>query len=337
MRNVNDLAETISLSNAFGTEEIDDQVVRFTTQSSIGSLTLDFALFSDRTPGTRANFLSYVNEGDYDNSIIHRSIPGFIIQGGAFYDSDTSSNYFLSSIPTDPPIVNEFAVSNTYGTVSMAKQSGDPDSATASWFVSIGNNSENLDNQNEGFTVFGKITKSTLNNATSLGNPTDFPRWNFGGAFANLPLSPAFNGSRALVETDFLLFQTVQLVNISASDAGSSTALTYSLLNNSSPSVVSVSITETDAALSYLGSVSGTSIVTVRATDSVGNTVDDSFTVTISTDDFDDWKSANFSSADSVNPAISAPEVDLNGDGLTNLELYLHNLIPPLKRFDLQR
>ncbi|MGA0846684.1 MAG: peptidylprolyl isomerase, partial [Luteolibacter sp.] len=154
---------SVDLKRAFGVEEIDDQVVRFTSQFNAGGIpvVLDVALFSNRTPVTRANFLNYVNDGDYNNSFIHRSVPGFVIQGGGFRIGTSG----IESVPVDAAIVNEFGISNTVATVSMAKLGGNPDSATSQWFVSLGANSDNLDTQNEGFTVFGRVTKDTFNNA----------------------------------------------------------------------------------------------------------------------------------------------------------------------------
>ena len=66
------------------------EIVRFTT--SVGDF--DVRLYGDIVPNTVANFLNYVNDGDYTNSIVHRSIPDFVIQGGAYY-----SNF--STVPVD--------------------------------------------------------------------------------------------------------------------------------------------------------------------------------------------------------------------------------------------
>lgn len=326
-RYTNDNTELIALEAAFSTKPIDDQVVRFTSQSSNGSLSMDFALFSDHTPGTRSNFLKYVNDGDYLNSIIHRSVPNFVIQGGGFYDSDPTTNYSLSPVPTDAPIANEFSISNTYGTISMAKSGGDPDSATSQWFVSIAANSDNLDNQNGGFTVFGRITQSTLPNAESFGNPIDFPIWNADSPFNQLPLNASFDNSTNIVETDFILFPSVQLVDISPGDAGESTTLTYTVVGNTNPSVVGAEITAgTQLQLDYTGNTAGSSTLTIRATDSVGNEVEDSFIVLVELRTYESWRQSQFTGLNLSDDAVSGPTVDGNGDGLTNLELYLHNL-----------
>ncbi len=93
-------------------------------QTSLGAIEVE--LFDATQPQTVANFLNYVNDGDYDNSFIHRSVPGFVIQGGGFTFIDGS----IASVQADPPVVNEPGISNLRGTIAMAKLGGDPDSAT---------------------------------------------------------------------------------------------------------------------------------------------------------------------------------------------------------------
>ncbi len=115
---------------------------------------IDVTLRPDKAPKTVANFLSYVNNGSYSNSIFHRSVPGFIIQGGGFQLKNGS----VVAIPTLPTVVNEPGLSNTRGTLAMAKLGSDPNSATDQWFFNLTDNSANLDNQNGGFTVFGQIS-----------------------------------------------------------------------------------------------------------------------------------------------------------------------------------
>jgi len=124
-------------------------------QTSLGLI--DIALLDTEAPLTVANFLSYVRSGAYAKSFIHRSIPGFIIQGGGYHWSDIAGP---TKIPAGPPVVNEFSVSrsNVRATVAMAKLPNNPNSATTEWFVNLANNAANLDTQNGGFTVFGRVT-----------------------------------------------------------------------------------------------------------------------------------------------------------------------------------
>lgn len=138
---------------AFAVVSLSAQTVRFAT--SLGNI--DVNLAPESAPATVQNFLNYVNKGAYNNSFIHRSVPGFIIQGGGY----TFINGGVGTIPQDPPVVNEYKISNTRGTLAMAKLGGDPNSATNQWFFNLANNGSNLDNQNGGFTVFGRVADST--------------------------------------------------------------------------------------------------------------------------------------------------------------------------------
>lgn len=127
-------------------------VVRFET--NFGNIDID--MFEQETPLTVANFLQYVNNGDYDNSIIHRSVPGFVIQGGQYYSTGSQ----VLAIDKYSPVQNEPGISNTRGTISLAKVSGQPNSGTSNFFFNVNNNntgSNSLDIQNGGFTVFGEI------------------------------------------------------------------------------------------------------------------------------------------------------------------------------------
>ncbi len=124
-------------------------VVRFET--NFGNI--DIEMKENEAPNTVANFLNYVNNGDYDNSIIHRSVPNFVIQGGEF----ASDGNQLVEIPENSPVANEFNLSNVRGTLAMAKLNNQPDSATNNFFFNVVNNAANLDSQNGGFTVFGEV------------------------------------------------------------------------------------------------------------------------------------------------------------------------------------
>ncbi len=281
---------TVNLATAFGMEPVDSQVVRFTSQFNSGGspIVMDMALFSNRTPITRQNFLKYVTDGDYTNSFIHRSSPGFVIQGGA----SNIINGSIGSVPTDPPIVNEFGISNTLGTISMAKLGGNPNSATSQWFVSLGANTNNLDFQNGGFTVFGRMTRSTFGNAQIFGNPSYFPTFNIGGIYNELPLWYQHVVGNLQI-SEFILFPSVALVPLPDGEAGESSTLTYNVVANSNPALATASIQPSgDLTLFPVAGQTGVTNITVRATDGVGNTVDDSFSLTINlADTYATWAS----------------------------------------------
>lgn len=127
---------------------------------------IEINLFDQQTPKTVENFLSYVQDDSYNETVIHRSVSNFVIQGGGFTFSDS-----LDAITTKPSVINEPVFSNVKGTIAMAKLSGDANSATSQWFFNITDNSAALDTQNGGFTVFGQITaasQSTLDKIAAL-------------------------------------------------------------------------------------------------------------------------------------------------------------------------
>ena len=104
--------------------------VKLTT--NFGDITLE--LFEDKAPKTVANFVSYVEDGFYDNTIFHRVINGFMIQGGGVTAD-------MEQKDTKATIENEAnnGVANEVGTIAMARTQ-DPHSATAQFFINVGNN-----------------------------------------------------------------------------------------------------------------------------------------------------------------------------------------------------
>lgn len=161
--------------------------------------TVFIELFDD-TPATRDNFLNYVNDGDYNGVVMHRSVPGFVLQGGGFVWDGATFNH----IATDPPVVNEFGRSNLYGTIAMAKVGGDPDSATSEFFYNLGDNSTNLDNQNGGFTVFARVLGDGMDLISAFAS---IPTTSFQG-FTNLPVN----------DNTLLIMNTVSVVQLRVGD-----------------------------------------------------------------------------------------------------------------------
>ena len=152
-------------------------------QTSMGLI--DIQLYDTATPVTVLNFLGYVNRGAYANAMFHRSVPGFVIQSGGY--TYASGNGTPVKVPAAPSIVNEFSPtrSNLRGTVAMAKLGGNPNSATSEWFVNLANNAANLDNQNGGFTVFGRVTESGMAVFDAI---AALPIINAGSPFDTLPV-----------------------------------------------------------------------------------------------------------------------------------------------------
>jgi len=114
-------------------------------------------LDAEKAPKTVENFLHYVNAGHYDNTIFHRVIDGFMIQGGGFEPG-------MKQKPTDQTVENEAknGLKNEPYTLAMARTSA-PHSASAQFFINVKNNSF-LDYPGQdgwGYAVFGKVTQGT--------------------------------------------------------------------------------------------------------------------------------------------------------------------------------
>lgn len=120
-----------------------------------GTITLE--LDADKAPATVANFIAYVEAGHYDNTIFHRVISGFMIQGGGFEPG-------MKQKPTREMIQNEAdnGLKNTVGTVAMARTQA-PHSATAQFFINIADNDflnhRSPDAQGWGYCVFGRVSE----------------------------------------------------------------------------------------------------------------------------------------------------------------------------------
>lgn len=143
----------ISLSMLSGITQA--SIVEF--QTSHGSFKVN--LHDKTTPLTVANFLQYISSERYNNTLVHRSEKGFVVQAGGFVFDDALP---LKGIETFPSVKNEPVYSNVRGTIAMAKQGNKPNSATSQWFINVGDNSKNLDVQNSGFTAFGEVIEDGM-------------------------------------------------------------------------------------------------------------------------------------------------------------------------------
>ncbi len=126
-----------------------------TVEMTTSAGTLRIELDDEKAPVSVANFLAYVAKGHYDNTVFHRVIKGFMVQGGGFEPG-------MKQKPTDATITNEAnnVVKNKHYTLAMARTSA-PHSATAQFFINVSDNSF-LDFKSEspqgwGYAVFGRV------------------------------------------------------------------------------------------------------------------------------------------------------------------------------------
>ncbi|GEP42010.1 immunoglobulin domain-containing protein [Brevifollis gellanilyticus] len=294
----------INLENHF-TDPGAEKAARLET--SRGNIDID--LFATLAPEAVTNFLAYVNAGDYDNVAFHRlaysnyGIP-FVLQGGSMKVSTAPKNF--TSVGKRQSPTNEPGVSNLRGTISAAKigertsvsdngtvvtQSqpnngnddyyrdgnyglvGLPNSATTDFFLNPTDNSGNLDNQNGGFTAYGRLTEASL---TVLDQITLLPRGSYqdgllNGSNVSLGDFP-INAGSAPANMDNT--KAVKIIN-----ARSIPLLTYTV-NETSADKATVVVENNQ--LKITGLAAGTRSVIVTARDIDGNTVPQTFTINVS-------------------------------------------------------
>ena len=189
-------------------------VISIKTNSSSIQNTFSVELFDDPTnkdylltQETVDNFLYYVNSNAYDNSIIHRSVKDFVIQGGGF----VYKNGTIYELETKPPVINEPGNSNLLWTIAMAKLPSDPDSATSQWFINLADNTF-LDTQNGGFSVFGKVLDEDISLVNEMSSTNIYDGSVINGAFSTLPLWQYEGGNPK--ENEYLLIEEIKIIGI---------------------------------------------------------------------------------------------------------------------------
>jgi cyclophilin family peptidyl-prolyl cis-trans isomerase len=278
---INSASTRIDLAAHFSAPDISTSEVRFNTSQG----PLNVTLFDAAAPQTVANIYDYINSGAYNGSVFTRNVPGFVLQGGGGTVQAAGAGTTLTSIPQGPTVPNEFGISNTIGTLALA-QAGTPNSGTNQFFFNLGNNTpgnvNNLDASS--FAVFGQVadaaslallnqlastpthdesmTQTATNNPTLLLNSV--PLINYNGTMfpSDTPLS------------SYLIINNVQV--LSRPDF-----LTYSVVGNTNPGLVTPTITNENLFLNYTQNLTGAAVITIRATNAFGQFVDTSFNVKV--------------------------------------------------------
>ncbi|MFM8415843.1 MAG: peptidylprolyl isomerase [Planctomycetota bacterium] len=266
---------TIELGSAFDLRGVTGTVVRFSTNAPLDDKDVFAELFDQpgegrtrTTPLTVANFLAYANTGRYTNTIIHRSVPGFVVQGGGFRLTSSGSD-LVEAIEQFPAVLNEPGNTNARGTLAMAKLDGDPNSATNQFFVNLADNAGNLDNQNGGFTAFGRVLGNGMDLVDTVAS---LPRYNFGAPFTALP-AIGLDNPADIAQENLVTITSVSRIG----------ELVYSV-SSSEPALATVSLTDGDnLVLALAAGATGTATVTVRAASvfDAADFIEESFTVTV--------------------------------------------------------
>ncbi|MGA2581818.1 MAG: peptidylprolyl isomerase [Tepidisphaeraceae bacterium] len=267
---------SVDLTQYFDDSEIPAgyTVVDIQTNLAAPNNNLPIVLTDSQTPQTVQNFIDYIGSGEFLNSIIHRSVPGFVLQGGG-YTSDGSAVSVFGDVPDES---STEILNNTIGTIAMALSSG-PGSATSQWFINLANNdgsgsTPDLDDSSDGgpFTVFGEVIYNGLNTADAIAAlPVVDDTAN--QAWSQLPVLSGTNGSTvASVPSDDLVITNPFVV----------TGDVLFGSNSSDPNLVSASVTNGLLTLTPQAGSAGTSVVlTVTAEDFGGGAVDQTFNVDV--------------------------------------------------------
>jgi cyclophilin family peptidyl-prolyl cis-trans isomerase len=288
--------QTIDLTGHYDDTAVTGTVVRFDVNAAAPYDKVYVELFDQdgdnrlrTTPATAANFLSYVDGGSYQNTFIHRSVPGFVVQGGGFTVTNGEPGISIGNVNQRAPVVNEpkpagtSAANNVRGTIAMAKLGSDPNSATNQWFFNLADNSGNLDTQNGGFTVFGRVLGSGMAAVDEMAN---VPRFGYASPFDTVPLrdvpgaNPSTNPRFTNAAVDTTTLTADQFVTFP--EIVRSGELVYAA-TSSNPAALAASITPQGKLQLVAGAPGsrGITTITVRASSvfDASDFVEDSFTV----------------------------------------------------------
>ncbi len=243
------------------------EVIRANFEFNGAQHPVDISLFDGIVSGTVNNFLAYVNSGDYDNLIINRNVPGFVIQAGAYtydpanggftYDGNLQFSGGLQLVPQRDSITNEFKLSNLRGTLSMARIGGQIDSASNQWFINLADNL-NLDTVDEGYTVFGEILGNGMDAIDLISDITPYDlssEIDIPGSFISIPLidftissviSEISSHNLVTIKTFDPLFKITDIIDFG--DAVANTTLTENIIiENTSNSTLQIGAVDTSS------------------------------------------------------------------------------------------
>ncbi|MEO1980041.1 MAG: peptidylprolyl isomerase [Fuerstiella sp.] len=266
-------ASSLTLTDYFDDPDLTGSAVE--VQTPLGTFFLE--TYDVITPITAQNFLTLVGSGNYADMFFHRSVSGFVVQGGGFKYPDGANG--PDSVVNNGTIVNEFdnwfdpqlgglqagTPVNLRGTVAMAKLGGDPDSATSQWFVSLADNASILDPQNGGFTVFAHVL---FDGMTVVDTIAAAQRVNAGSPFDTLPVRNYTDGA---ILREHLITSSTSVVD----------ELVFSVSGNINASLVTAVVTDGALQLTPAAGQSGSATITVQATDLPGHSVSGTFQISV--------------------------------------------------------
>ncbi|QOV88826.1 peptidylprolyl isomerase [Humisphaera borealis] len=258
----------INLAGAFDDTAVQGVVARLNT--SLGNV--DIELYDKAVTKTVQNFVNYIANNLYNQTVLHRLVSGFVLQGGGYIQTG-------AHIQEGPKIKNEFSTArpNLRGTISMVTvpatdslgnpvPGGGPNSATSEWVINLADN-PSLDTSNGGFTVFGQVINGTLSVVDQIAALPIIDASAVSPVFSELPVrnTPAGNPTA----DDFVFINSAGII-------ADTQFLTLSATSDD-PSIVNPTVSDGILRLNY-GSQQGSARITVTARDSSGNESSQTFT-----------------------------------------------------------
>ena len=229
---------SIKLTNYIKADNATNLVRVTTSLANSNGIPLGFTLqlLPANAPKTVANFLSYVNDGAYENTLVHRSEPGFVIQSGGFTDEGTESGWNTRIETWTNVVPSEYGVPNSRGTVAMALVGSDSNSANSQWFINLTNNSSLLDATNTSghppFTVFAQVIGNGMQTVDAIAN---LPTYDFVVTSTN-PVYPL--GSWLTTYLSFILYSDLSNMPLYGITTNSSTLQLSNLVTFSRVSTI---------------------------------------------------------------------------------------------------
>lgn len=266
----------VNLTDYFSLQGVTGQIAEFDTV--LGKF--DVELRADVAPQEVANFLGYVQRGDYANSFFHRSHsldggPISIVQGGGF----RVVNNQVVAVPAQAPVPREYNLPNERGTIAAARTS-DPNSATSQWYFNVRDNTSILGPDNGGgYTVFGRVLGNGMSvvDAIAALQRVDATGGDQSNPFGELPVRNYSGGTVQL--SNLVVVNSITAVQtFPTPDAPGIVTFTIS---NSAPNVVTASLS--GSVLVLTPGVAGSATIGIHAADTAGNSADTSFVVTVTT------------------------------------------------------
>jgi cyclophilin family peptidyl-prolyl cis-trans isomerase len=266
-------AAAIDLRNHFGFPGVTGPIVQFDT--SLGRFNVEIR--SDAAPRHAANFLAYVQAGTYPGTFIHRSAAleaggNSIVQGGGFRVSEAGS---VAAVPKLAPVALEYALPNARGTLAAAR-TNDVNSATSEWYFNVRDNSTILGPANGGgYSVFGRVLGGGMTVVDRIGALPVYNAEAVLPGLVSLPLRDYTGGSLAIGNLVLLNAVTRATVYPGGSEPG---VISFTV-SSSNPAAVTANLA--GATLNLAASGTGTSEISVTASEAGGGSVTRTFTATV--------------------------------------------------------